>query len=106
MICLCRGFAAKNLLFIYLFIYLFGVQDGREEERERNINVWLPLICPLLGTWTTTQGCALTGNQTGNPLVHGLALSPLSYTNQSKNLDTIKISLSKKDFFCTSTFGV
>ena len=25
---------------------------GRERKRERNINVWLPLICPLLGTWS------------------------------------------------------
>ena len=35
---------------------------GREKERERNINVWLPLTCPLLGTWPATQACALTGN--------------------------------------------
>ena len=33
------------------FIYLFldrGV--GRKEERERNINVWLPVMCPTPGT--------------------------------------------------------
>ena len=23
----------------------------REKEREKNINVWLPLVCPQLGTW-------------------------------------------------------
>ena len=38
--------------------------DGREKESERNINVWLPLTCPLLGTWSVTQACALTGNLT------------------------------------------
>ena len=27
--------------------------EGREEERERNVNVWLPLAQPLLGTWPT-----------------------------------------------------
>ena len=28
---------------------------------ERNINVWLPLAQPLLGTWPATQACALLG---------------------------------------------
>ena len=66
----------------YLFIYLF-VERGREgEERERHINVWLPLMRPLLGTWPETQARALTGNRTGNPLVHRPALNPLSYTSQ------------------------
>ena len=37
---------------------------------------------PLLGTWSPTHACALTGNQTGNPLVHRPALNPLSYTSQ------------------------
>ena len=38
-------------------------------------NVWLPLMHPLLGP--TTQACALTGNQTSNPLVLRLVLNPL-----------------------------
>ena len=59
----------------YLFL-------GREKERERNINMWLSLEHPLLGTWPATQACTLTGNQISNPLVHGPALSPLSYTSQ------------------------
>ena len=29
--------------------------------------MWLPLACPLLGTWPATQVCALTGNWTGDP---------------------------------------
>ena len=69
------------------FIYLFL---EREKERERNINVWLPLTCPLLGTWPTTQACALTGNRTGNTLTHRLALSPLSHTSQSWNSSFLK----------------
>ena len=28
---------------------------------------WFPLACPQLGTWPTTQACALTGNQTRDP---------------------------------------
>ena len=44
------------------FIYLFlESREGREKERERNINVWLPLVHPLLGTWVATQACALLG---------------------------------------------
>ena len=44
--------------------------EGREKERERNIDVWLPPMWPPLGTWPASQACALTGNRTGNPLVH------------------------------------
>ena len=44
--------------------------------------MWVPLTHPLLGTWPATQACALTGNRTGNPLVHRPALNPLSYTSQ------------------------
>ena len=44
--------------------------------------MWLPLACPQLGTWPATQACALTGNQTGDPLVHRPVLNPLSHTSQ------------------------
>ena len=66
------------------FVYLFLKRgEGREKERERNINVWLPLVPPLLGTWPETQACALTGNLTSNPLVRRPALNPLSHANQA-----------------------
>ena len=65
------------------FIYLFLEKgEGKEQERERNINVWLPLMRPLLGTWPATQACALTGNRTGDLLVHRPALIPLSHASQ------------------------
>ena len=52
------------------FIYLFlDRREGKEKERERNINVWLPLEHPLLGICPPTHACALTGNQIGDPLV-------------------------------------
>ena len=38
--------------------------------------MWLPLTCPLLRTWPTTQACVLTGHQTSDPLVHRLLLNP------------------------------
>ena len=71
-----QGKTPQNLEFIYkkLCIYSFFKKKilfifrerGREKERERNISVWLPLLCPLLGTWPATQACALTGNRTGD----------------------------------------
>ena len=65
------------------FIYLFSERgEGREKERERNINVWLPLTYPLLETWPATQACALTRNPTSNRLVHRAAPNPLSNTSQ------------------------
>ena len=64
------------------FIYLFLERRRNKKERVRNISVWLPLVCPQLGTWPTTQACALTGNQTCDPLVHSLVLNPLSHTSQ------------------------
>ena len=67
-----------SFYFLKDFIYLFLEREGRE----RNIYVWLPLMCPLLGTWPAAQAGALTGNQTSDPLVCRLLLSPLSHTSQ------------------------
>ena len=67
----------------YLFIFREG--ERREKERERSINVWLPLTCPLLGTWPATQACALTGNWTSSLLIHSPVLNPLSHTSQVLN---------------------
>ena len=64
-----------------LFIYFYR-QEGREKERERKISVWLPLPHPLLGTWSATQACVLTGNRSNNPSVHRPVLNPLSHTSQ------------------------
>ena len=44
----------SGVTFFYFFkdfIYLFPERGkGGEKERERNINVWLPLVHPQLGT--------------------------------------------------------
>ena len=61
------------ILFFFYFLkrcYLFLEKgEGREKERERNINVWLPLRCPQLGTWPTTQACALDWESNQWPFV-------------------------------------
>ena len=76
------------LLFFLKILFILFLERGerREKERDRNISVWLSLMRPLLGTWPTTQACALTGNQTSDPLVCKLALNPLNHTSQSQIL--------------------
>ena len=75
------------MFFKKYFTYLFLERgEGKEKERERNVNVWLPLTWPPLGTWPATQACALTGNRTSGPLVHRLVLNPLSHTSQGCNM--------------------
>ena len=44
--------------------------------------MWLPLTCPLLGTWPTTQAGGLTGNQMSDPFVRRPTLNTLSHTIQ------------------------
>ena len=45
------------------FIYLFLEKgEAKEEAREINSNVRLPLTLSQQGTWPATQACALTGN--------------------------------------------
>ena len=46
---MCNSYKPENIYIFFLKnIYLFILD--REEGREGNIIVWLPLICPLLGT--------------------------------------------------------
>ena len=80
---------------------MIDIVEGREEERERNLNVWLPLTHPLLGTWPTTQASSLTENRTRDPLVCRPALNPLSHTSQ----DGRKTEFELGGFKCR-TFGL
>ena len=86
---------AKTFLNLFIFfkdfIDLFLERgEGREIERERNINGWLPLVHPPLRTQPATQTCVLTGNRTGEPLVRRPALYPLSHTSQGTFLNLFK----------------
>ena len=82
-----NGVLRSPTLFFFkiLFVYFLERREGRVKGRERNVNVWLPLKCPLLGTWPTTQACALTGNHTSNTLVYRPALYPLSHTARARS---------------------
>ena len=44
----------------YSFIFRERGKEGTKEVKD--INVWLHLMCPLLGTWPATQTCAVTEN--------------------------------------------
>ena len=78
----------KNLTLmrtVTFYLFYFFREKRRERGREgENINVWVPLTHPLLGTWSSTQACALTGNWTADPLVHRPELSLLSYISQGE----------------------
>ena len=72
----------KVLYFKILFIFIFR-EKGKEGEREEGKHKCVVASqYPLLGTWPATQACALTGNQTGDPLVPKPVLNPLSRTSQ------------------------
>ena len=84
----------SNLYLSFLKIYLL-LEKG--EGRERSINVWeihwlVASHTPPLGTWPTTQACALTRNQTNDLLVHRPVLNPLSHTSQGIRIFLVTLS--------------
>ena len=92
LLCLFCLFIDKSPPFFFnLFIFR---ERGREGEREGEKHQCVVAShAPLLGTCPATQACALTGNQTGNPLVLRPALNPLSHTIQGKSLLVITLVL-------------
>ena len=75
---------------LYLKIFYLLLERGEERERERETSMCeryedrLPLARPQLGTWPTTQACALTRNRTGDLLACRLALNPLSLPSHGR----------------------
>ena len=92
-----------ELFFNKDFIYLF-LEKGEGKEKEGNINVWLLLMCPLLGSWPATQACALTGNRTDNPMVYRPVLSLLSSTSQGTTVNFVcsQVSCTSGPFFLST----
>ena len=66
--------------------------------------MWFPLLPPLLGTWPATRACALTGNQTGDPLVHRPTLNQLSHTSWGSLFLLITNNPFTWMYGCTSLF--
>ena len=82
-----KGYMGNNAIFfkiIYFlkdFIYLFWEgKGGRKRGRETSMCGCL-LHTRYSAPGPATQACALTGNRTGDPLLHRLALDPLSHTS-------------------------
>ena len=75
-----------SFLFLLRFYLFISRERGREGERERNINVCLPLTPPSLWTLPATQARALSGNGTGDLQVHRLVLNPQSYISQGSTV--------------------
>ena len=46
----------KFTIFSFKFIYFIFREKGREKKRERNISVWLPLMCPPTGDLAHNPG--------------------------------------------------
>ena len=67
-------FVCFKILFIYLFL-----ERGKEGEKHQCM---VAFHVPPTGDLAATQARALTGNRTGDPLVHRPALNPLSHTSQ------------------------
>ena len=67
----------------YLFIFREG--EGREKERERNIDVQETSVAshtPPTGNLAHNPGMSPTGNRTGNLSIRRMALNLLSHTSQ------------------------
>ena len=88
------------ILFFKRFIYLYLDRGEGRKKEERNINVWLPLTRPILGTRPSTQACSLTENWTSDTLVRRPVLSPLSHTSQGSSFIFNNIK-SEDIYLCT-----
>ena len=74
-------FSLKNFFKKILFR-----EQWKEKERERNINVWLLLVCPHWGPGPQPNHVPPPGNQTVHHLVRRPALNPLSHPSQGSNV--------------------
>ena len=56
------------IYFLKVLLIFFYSGEGRKKERERNINVWLPLTRPLLATWLAAQAHDLDWESNHGPI--------------------------------------
>ena len=85
----CGGFFFfSKILFIYLFLERW---EGREKEKERNVDVQetqrpFASLTPPTGGLACNPGMCPDQNQTSNLSARKLALIPLSHTSQGRNV--------------------
>ena len=77
----CTNPLAFGFFLIFFLIYLFLEWERDGERKGEKYQCVVTSHTPLLGTWPTTQACALTGNGASDPLVCILVLSPMSHTS-------------------------
>ena len=73
---------SRFFLFLFFRFYLFLERAKEGERGEKHQCVAASHVHSLLGTWSTTQACALMGKPADDPLVRRMALNPLSHTSQ------------------------
>ena len=98
-----KSFNFTTLFFFSFFKILLGLflerGEGREKDRERNINMWLPLPHPQLGTWPTTRHVPWLGIElatlwfTGQHSVHWATPARAQYS-------FLKTTFCAYDLFC------
>ena len=75
-------------------LYLFLERgEGKEKERDRNINVWLLFTCspPLqLGTWPATQACAIDWESHQQPFDSQACTQSIELSQPGQNFLNIK----------------
>ena len=84
--CTCYSISPYFFLRFYLFIFR-DEKEGRKRRREREGEEHQCVVVSCASPTRdppATQACALTGNRTGDPLVHRLGLSPLSHRSRGQ----------------------
>ena len=79
-----KEFSVSFIKGFCIFIFRERVREGAREE-EKHQCVVASCMSPTRDP-ATTQACALTGNQSSDPLVCRPVLSPLSHTSQGESL--------------------
>ena len=76
----CPDFTAKDFKKKLFYLFIFR-GERREKERERNINLWLPLMSPYWGP-DCKPGMCPDWELNQDPLVLRLVFNPVSHTSQ------------------------
>ena len=79
----------KIKIFFKKYLFIFREEREGEREGEKHQCVVASPAPPPPGTWPAAQVCALTGNQTSDPLVLRPVVNPLSHSSQGIKLKSL-----------------